>query len=107
MKVLRTLMVVMTGLSLVLAASTAFADGKYRHGGPSSGAYPYGKHVYVERHAYPVPVAPRYAWGYRPAYPYRVHVPPVHREYCGPYPAPYAYAPAYRPGWSFGFSFGW
>jgi len=106
MKTLRILMVMIIGLSLLLAASTAFADGKYRHGGPSYGAYHHGKSVYVDRHAYRYPVAPRYARGYYPAYP-RVYARPVYREYYAPYAAPYAYAPAYRPGWGFGFSFGW
>jgi len=106
MKTLRILMVMIIGLSLLLAASTAFADGKYRHGGPSYGAYHHGKNVYVDRHAYRYPVAPRYARGYYPAYP-RVYARPVYREYYAPYAAPYAYAPAYRPGWGFGFSFGW
>jgi hypothetical protein len=106
MKTLKTLMVVMIGLSLLLAASTAFADGKYRHGGYSYGAYHHGKNVYVDRHAYRYPVAPRYAWGYYPAYP-RVYARPVYREYCAPYVPAYAPAPVYGPGWSFGFSFGW
>ena len=107
MKTLKTLMVVMIGLSLLLAANTALADGKYRHGAHSYGVYHHGKNVYVDRHVYRYPVAPRSAWGYYPTYPYRVYAPPVYREYCAPYAAPYAYAPAYRPGWSFGFSFGW
>jgi hypothetical protein len=98
-------MVVLIGLSLLLAAGTAFADGKYRHSGYSYGAYPHGKSVYMDRHAYGYPVAPRYAWG--PAYPYRVYARPVCREYCAPYAPPYAYAPVYGPSWSFGFSFGW
>jgi hypothetical protein len=108
MKTLKTLMVVMIGLSLLLAASTAFADGKYRHGGYSYGAYHHGKNVYVDRHAYRYPVAPRYAWGYYPAYP-RVYARPVYRGYCAPYAPAYSYAPApvYGPRWSFGFSFGW
>ncbi|MCU0596622.1 MAG: hypothetical protein MUC98_14330 [Desulfobacterota bacterium] len=106
MKALKTMMVVMIGLSLVLAASTALADGKYRRGGSSYGAYAHGKSVYVDRHVRGYAVAPRYAWGYYPAYP-RVYAPPVYRGYCAPYAVPYAYAPAYRPGWSFGFSFGW
>ena len=107
MKTFKALMVAMIGLSLILAASTALADGKYRRGGPSYQAYHHGKNVYVERHAYGHAVAPRYARGYRPVYPSRVYAPPVYREYCAPYAAPYVYAPAYRPGWSFGFSFGW
>jgi hypothetical protein len=106
-KTLKILMVVMIGLSLFLPASSAFADGKYRHGGTSYGAYHHGKNVYVDRHVYRAPVAPRYAWGYRPVYPHRVYDRPAYREYCAPYAAPYAYAPAYRPAWSFGFSFGW
>lgn len=109
MKTLRTLMVMMIGLSLVLAANTAFADGKQRNSGYYSGAYHQDKNVYVDRHAYRYPVAPRYAWGYYPAYPYRVYAPPVYRAYCAPYAATYAYAPApvYRPGWGFAISFGW
>jgi hypothetical protein len=107
MKALKTLMVVMIGLSLVLVASTALADGKYRHGGYNYGTYPHGKNVYVDRRVYRYPVVPRYGWGYGPAYPYRVYAPPVYRGYYAPYAVPYAYAPAYRPGWSFGFSFGW
>jgi len=107
MKISKTLMVVMIGLSLLLAASAAFADGEYRHGGYSYKAYHHGKNVYVDRHAYRYPVAPRHAWGYYPAYPYRAYARPVYREYCAPYAATYGYAPVYRPGWSFGFSFGW
>lgn len=107
MKAMKSLIVMIVGLSLVLAAGTAFADGKYRHGGYNYGAYHHGKNVYVDRHAYRVPVAPRYARGYYPAYPYRVYAPPVYRGYWAPYAAPYAYAPAYRPGWGFGISFGW
>ncbi|RPJ19869.1 MAG: hypothetical protein EHM26_06520 [Desulfobacteraceae bacterium] len=107
MKTLKTLMLVIIGLSLLLAASTAFAGGKYRHGGHSYGAYYHGKHVYVDRHAYRYPVAPHYRWGYYPAYPHRVYAPPVYRNYYAPYAPPYVYAPAYRPGWGFGFSFGW
>jgi hypothetical protein len=109
MKASKTLMVVMIGLSLLLAANTAFADGKYRHGGYSYGAYQHGRNVYVDRHAYGYAVAPRYARGYYPAYPYRVYAAPVYRGYCAPYSVPYAYAPApvYRPGWGFGISFGW
>lgn len=109
MKTLKNLMVVIIGLSLLLAASTAFADGKYRHGGYSYGAYHHGTNVYVDRHAYRYPVAPRYAWGHYPAYPYRVYAPPVYRGYCAPYAPAYSYAPApvYGPRWSFGFSFGW
>ena len=107
MRTIKTLMVMLIGLSLLLAANTAFADGKYRHGGYSYKAYPHGNNVYVERHAFRYPITPRYAWGYYPAYPYRVYAPPVYREYCGPYAAPYSYAPVYRPGWSVGFSFGW
>lgn len=95
------------GLSVVLAASTAIAGGKYGHGGPSYGAYHHGKIVYVERHVHRYPVAPAPAWGYYPAPPPRVYALPVYRGYCAPYAAPYVYAPAYRPGWSFGFSFGW
>jgi hypothetical protein len=105
MKTIKTLIVVLIGLSLLLAAGTAFADGKYRNSGYSYGAYPHGKNVYMDRHAYRYPVAPRYAWG--PAYPYRVYARPVYREYCAPYAPPYAYAPVYGPSWSFGFSFGW
>jgi hypothetical protein len=109
MKTLRTLIVMMVGLSLLLAANTVLADGKYRHGGYSYGTYQHGRNVYVDRHAYGYAVAPRYAWGYYPAYPYRVYAPPVYRGYCAPYSVPYAYAPApvYGPGWSFGISFGW
>jgi len=107
MKTLKTLMLVIIGLSLLLAASTAFADGKYRHGGYSYKAYHHGKNVYVDRHAYRYPVAPHYRWGYYPAYPHRVYAPPVYRNYYAPYAPPYVYAPAYRPGWGFGFSFGW
>jgi hypothetical protein len=107
MKTLRTLMVMMIGLSLLLAASTAFAGGKPRHGGYSHGAYPHGKTVYVDRNAYRYPVAPRDAWGYYPAYPHRVYDRRVYREYCVPYAPAYTYTPVYRPGWSFGFSFGW
>ena len=107
MKTMKTLMILLIGLCLVLAASTAFADGKYRHGGPSYGAYHYEKPVNVNRHVYRYPFAPRYAWGHYPAYPYRVYDRPVYREYCAPYAPPYAYAPVYRPGWSFAFSFGW
>jgi hypothetical protein len=79
MKTMKTLMVVLIGLSLVLAAGTALADGKYRHGGYSNGAYHHGKNLYVDRHAYRYPVTPRYAWGYDPAYP-RVYARPVYRE---------------------------
>jgi hypothetical protein len=108
MKVMKSLIAMLVGLSLLLAANTAFADGKYRHHGHSYGAYHHQKNVYVDRHAYRYPVAPRYAWGYYPAYP-RVHAAPVYRGYCGPYAPPYAYAPGpvYAPGWSVGFSFGW
>jgi hypothetical protein len=117
MKTLKTLMVMLIGLSLLLAAGTVFADGEQRHGGyyygdhsqskAYSGAYHHGKQVYVNRQVYRQPVAPRYAWGHYPGYPYRVYDRRVYREYCAPYAAPYAYAPVYRPGWSFGFSFGW
>ncbi len=107
MKTLRALMVMMIGLSMLLAASTAFADGKHRHGGYSYGASHHGKTVYVDRYAYRYPVAPRYAWGHRPDYPHRVYDRRVYREYSVPYAPPCAYAPVYRPGWSFGFSFGW
>ncbi len=107
MKAMRTLIVVMIGLSLLLAANTAFADGKYRHRGHSYKAYYHPKQVHVERHVYRYSVAPRYGWGYGPAYPYRVYAPPVYRGYCAPYAATYGYAPVYRPGWGFGFSFGW
>lgn len=109
MKVMKALIVMLVGLSLLLAANTAFAGGKYRHGGYSYKAYHPGKSVYVDRHAYGYAVAPRYARGYYPAYPYRVYAPPVYPGYGAPYPPPYAYAPApaYGPGWSFGFSFGW
>jgi hypothetical protein len=106
MKTLKALIVIMIGLSVVLAAGTAFADGKYRYAGHSYTAYPHGKHVYVERHVHRYAVAPRYAWGYYPAYP-RVYARPVYREYCAPYASPPVYTPAYRPGWSFGFSLGW
>jgi hypothetical protein len=106
MKTLKVLMAVMIGVSLILTASSVFADGKYRHGGHAYGAYHHGKHVYVDRHVQRYAVGPRYAWGYYPAYP-RVYAPPVYREYCAPYATPYAYAPVYRPGWSVGFSFGW
>src|SRR5512137_1627974 len=108
MRTIKTLMVMLIGLSLLLAASTVFADGKQRNGGYSYGAYHHGKNVYVDRHVYGYAVAPRYAWGYYPAYP-RVYAAPVYRGYCAPYPAPYAYAPApvYGPSVSFGFSFGW
>jgi hypothetical protein len=117
MKTTKTLMVILIGLPLILASNTAFAGGKLRHGGYSSGdhsrskvysgAYHHGKNVYVERHAYRYPVAPRYAWGHYPGYPYGVYHRPVYPEYCAPYAPPYAYAPVYGPGWSFGFSFGW
>ncbi len=107
MKTTKTLMVILTGLSLILAANTAFAGGESRRGGHAYGAYHHGKNVNVNRHVYRYPVAPRHAWGYYPAYPYRVYAPFVYREYCAPCAPPYAYAPAYRPGWSFGFSFGW
>ena len=107
MKNLKILMVLMIGLSLFLAASTAFAGGKPRHGDYSHKAYPHGKTVYVDRHVYRYSVAPGCAWGYPPAYPYRVYAPPVHRQSCAPYAPAYPYGYAYRPGWSFGFSFGW
>lgn len=107
MKTLRTLMVVMIGLSLLLAANTAFAEGKYRHGGYSYGAYPHGKTLHADRHACRHPAAPRYAWGYSPASPYRVYASPVYREYGVPCAPPVAYAPVYGPRWGFGFSFGW
>jgi hypothetical protein len=107
MKTIKTLMVMILGLSLLLAAGTAFADGKQRHGGYYDRAYHREKNVYVDRHAYRYPAAPRYAWGYYPAYPYRVYARPVYREYCAPYAPPYAYAPVYAPGWGFAFSFGW
>lgn len=107
MKTLKILMVMIVGLSLVLAASSAFAGGKYRHGGPSYGAYHHGKIVHVERHVYRHPVAPRHAWGYYPAPPPRVYARPVYRGYCAPYAPAYTYGHAYRPGWSVGFSFGW
>ena len=112
MKTLRTVMVVMIGLSLLLAASTAFAGGRYSPGGRDYRAYHHGKSVYADRHVRGYAVAPRHAWGYYPAYPYRAYAPPVYRGYYAPYAAPYApyaYAPGpvYGPGWSFGFSFGW
>ena len=107
MRTIKTLMVMLIGLSLLLAASTVFADGKQRNGGYSYGAYHHAKNVYVDRHVYRYPVAPRYAWGHYPAYPYRVYDRRVYREYCAPYGPAYTYAPVYRPGWSFGISFGW
>ena len=107
MKTMKTLIILIIGLSLVLAAGTAFAGGKYRQGGHSYEAYHHGKNVYVDRYVHRYPVAPRHARGYYPAYPYRVYAPPVYREYCAPYAPTYGYAPVYRPGWSVGFSFGW
>jgi hypothetical protein len=107
MKTLKTLMVMIIGLFLILAAGTAFADGKHRQGAYSYGAYHPGKNVYVDRHVYRYPVAPRYARGSYQAYPYRVYAPPVYREYCAPYAPAYTYGHVYRPGWSIGFSFGW
>ena len=117
MKTMKTLMVILIGLSLLLAAGTVFADGKQRHGGyyygdqsrskTYPGAYHHEKQVYVDRHAYRYPVAPRYAWGHYPGYPYRVYDRRVYREYCVPYEPAYTYGHVYRPGWSFGISFGW
>jgi len=107
MKTMKIVMVIFIGLSLILAANTAFAGGKSRHSGYSYGAYHHGKQVYVNSHVYRYPAAPRYARGYYPAYSYRVYAPPVYREYCAPYAPAYTYGYAYRPGWSFGFSFGW
>ena len=107
MKTMKTLIILIIGLSLLLTAGSAFAGGKYRHGGPSYGAYHHGKTVYADPYVHRYPVAPRHAWGYYPAYPYRVYSPPVYREYCAPYAPTYGYAPVYRPGWSVGFSFGW
>jgi hypothetical protein len=108
MKAMKSLIVMLIGFSLLLAASSAFAGSRYSNGGHYYGAYHHGKSVYVDRHVRGYAVAPRYGWGYYPAYP-RVYAAPVYRGYCAPYPAPYAYAPApfYGPTWSFGFSFGW
>jgi len=107
MKTLKILMVMIIGLSLLLAAGTAFAGGQHRLGGCSSGAYSHVKNVYVDRHVQRYPVAPRYSWGYDPAPPPRVYARPVYRGYCPPYAPACTYGHVYRPGWGFGFSFGW
>jgi hypothetical protein len=107
MKAMKSLIVMLVGLSLLLAANTALANGKYRHGGYNYGTYHHGQNVYVGRHVYRNPVVPRHGWGYGPAYPYRVYAPPVYRGYYAPYAVPDAYAPVYGPRWSFGLSFGW
>ena len=107
MKAVKSFVLILAGLSLLLAAGNAFAEGKVRHGGSPYGDHPRGRTLHGDRHACRHPAAPRYVWGYAPASPYRVYAPPVYRKSGAPCAPPVVYAPVYGPRWGFGFSFGW
>jgi len=106
MKTMKTLIILIIGLSLVLAAGTAFGRRQISPRRPFLRSVSSRETAYADSLCAQVSGCPSHAWGYTRPTTGSMH-PLFYREYCAPYAPTYGYAPVYRPGWSVGFSFGW